>query len=84
MKTNELHKRIYISNTSKESTVSSIYKLNNDFRNNLMGAFLTHMNDVSIFLKHNAVKQLKLLKDRGSKEFSITFAPEQPITEKKL
>ena len=42
------------------------------------------MNDVSIFLKHNAVKQLKLLKDRGSKEFSITFAPEQPITEKKL
>ena len=30
------------------------------------------------------MKQLKLLKDRGVKEFSITFAPERPITGKKL
>ena len=30
------------------------------------------------------MKQLKLLKDRGVKEFSIMFAPERPITGKKL
>ena len=30
------------------------------------------------------MKQLKLINDRGVKEFSITFALEQPITRKKL
>ena len=37
-----------------------------------------------VFSKPDAVKQLKLLKDRGVQEFSITFAPERPIIEKKL
>ena len=50
----------------------------------MKGAFLTHINDVPVFSKCDAVKQLKLLKDWGVKEFSITFAPERPITGKKL
>ena len=68
----------------KESTASSIYKSKNGFRNNLKGAFLTHINDLPVFSKPDAVKQLKLLKDRELKEFAVTFAPEQPITGKKL
>ena len=54
------------------------------FRNNIKGAFLTHINDVPVFSKQDAVKQLKLSKDRGVKKFSITFALERPITGKKL
>ena len=68
----------------KQSTASSIYKSKNGFRNNLKGAFLTHINDVPVFSKPSAVKQLKLLKDRGIQEFSITFSLEQLITGKKL
>ena len=65
METDELHRRVYISNASKKSTASYIYKSNNGFRNNLKGAFLTHINDIPVFSKPDAVKQLKLLKDRG-------------------
>ena len=65
MKADELHKRVYINNDSKKSTASSIYKSKNGFKNHLKGAFLTHINDVPVFSKHDAVKQLKLLKDRG-------------------
>ena len=65
METDELHKRVYISNASKKSTASSIYKSKNGFRNNLKGAFLTHINDIPVFSKLDAIKQLKLLKDRG-------------------
>ena len=46
--------------------------------------FLTHINDVPVFSKQDAVKQLKLIKDRGVEEFSTTFALERPITGKKL
>ena len=84
METDELHKRVYISDASKKSTASSIYKSKNGFQNNLKGAFLTHINDIPVFSKPDAVEQLKLLKDRGVKEFSITFAPERQITGKKL
>ena len=84
METDELHKRVYISNASKKSTASPIYKSKNGFRNNLRGAFLTHINHTPVFSKLDAIKQLKLLKDRGVQEFSITFAPERPITGKKL
>ena len=65
MKTDKLHKRVYISNASKKSTAFSIYKSKGGFRNNLKGAFLTHINDVTVFSKPDAVKQLKLLTDRG-------------------
>ena len=82
MDTDELHKRVYISNAAQKSSASSIYKTKNWFWNNLKGAFLTHVNDVPVFSKCDAVKQLKLLKDRGVKEFSITFAPERPITKR--
>ena len=75
MKTNELHKQVYISNALKKSTASSIYKSKNGFKNNLKGAFLNHINNVPVSSKHDAVKQLKILKDRGVEEFSITFAP---------
>ena len=37
-----------------------------------------------VFSKQDAVEQLKLLKDRVGKEFSIMFALERPITGKKL
>ena len=84
MKIDDLHKQVYISNASAKSTASSIYKSKKGFRNNLQGAFLTHINDVPVFSKQSAVKQLKLLKDRGVEEFSITFAQEHPITGKKL
>ena len=84
MDTDELHKRVYISSALKKSTASSIYKSKNGFRNNLKGVFLTHINDIPVFSKPDAMKQLKLLKDRGVKEFYITFAPEQPITGKKI
>ena len=84
MDIDELHKRVYISNEAKKSTASSIFKSKKGFRNNLKGALLTHINDIPFFSKSDAVKQLKLLKDRGVKEFSITFAPERPITGKKL
>ena len=60
MKTNDLHKRVYISNVSKKSTASFIYKSKNGFRNNLKGAFLTHINNVPVFSKHDIVKQLKI------------------------
>ena len=63
--TDELHKRVYISNAAEKSTAFSIYKTKTGFRNNLKGAFLTHINDVPVFSKSDAVKQLKLLKDRG-------------------
>ena len=39
---------------------------------------------MSIFSKHDAVKQLKLLKERGVKELSNMFDPERPVTGKKL
>ena len=68
----------------KKSTASSIYKLKKGFRNNLKDAFLTHINDVPVFSKQDVVKQLKLLKDRGVKKFSIRFALVRPITGKKL
>ena len=38
METDELHKRVYVSDTSKKSTASLIYKSKNGFRNNLKGA----------------------------------------------
>ena len=71
MKTDELHKQVYISNALKKSTVLAIYKTKNGFRNNLKGAFLTHINDVPVFSKPDAVKQLKLLKDRGWRYFLL-------------
>ena len=40
IKTDELHKLIYISNASEKSTALSIYKSKKGFRNNLKGAFL--------------------------------------------
>lgn len=84
MEMDELHKRVYISNALKKSTAPSINKSKNGFRNNLKGAFLTHVNAILVISKSNAVEQLKLLKDRGVKESSITFAPEHPITGKKI
>ena len=65
MDTDELHKRVYISNAAEKSTVSSIFKSKKGFQNNLKDAFLTHINDIPVFSKTDAVKQLKLLKDRG-------------------
>ena len=65
VKTDEPHKQVYISNASKKSISSSMYKSKNDYGNNLKCAFLTYINDVPVFSKHDAVKQLKLLKDRG-------------------
>ena len=63
METDELHKHVYISNALKKSTASSIYKSKNDFRINLKGAFLTHINDIPVSSKSNAVERFKLLKD---------------------
>ena len=69
----------------KKPSASHIYKSKNGFRNNLKGAFFTHINDAPVFSKPDAVKQLKLLRDRGMEEFMyITFARERPITGKKL
>ena len=73
-----------IGDALKKSPVSSIFKSMNSFRKNFKGVFLTHINNIPVFSKPDAVKQLKLLKDRGVSEFSITFAPERPITGKKL
>ena len=84
LKTDELYKRVYIGDAKEKSSASAIYKSKKGFRNNLKGAFLTHINDVPVFSKPDAIAQLKLLKERGVLEFSITFAPERPITGKKL
>ena len=65
MKTGVLYKLVYISNASSKSITSSIYKFKKCFRNNLKGAFLTHINDIPVFSKADAVKQLKILIDRG-------------------
>ena len=37
-----------------------------------------------VFSKQDAVKQLKILKERGAKGFPIMFATEHSITDKKL
>ena len=65
LKTDELYKQVYIGDATKKSSASSIYKSRYGFRNNLKDAFLTHINDVSVFSKPDAVKKLKLLKDGG-------------------
>ena len=63
--------KVYISNASKKPTASSIYKSKNGFKSNLKGAFLAHTNDIPVFQSPNAVKQLKLLRDRGWKSFLL-------------
>ena len=65
IKIDGFHKIVYISNASKKSTALSIYKSKNGFRGNFKGAFLTHINAVPDFSKHNAVRQLKLLQVGG-------------------
>ena len=65
LKTNDLYKWVYIGDALNESTASSIYKFKNSFRNNLNGVSLTHINVLPVFSTPDAVKQLKLLKDRG-------------------
>ena len=83
-KTDELYKRVYVSDVANKSCAASIYKSKKGFRNNLKGAFLTHVNNTPVFSKVDAIKQLKILQDQGVLEFSITFAPERPISGKKL
>ena len=83
LKTDELYKQVYIGDATKKSSASFIYKSKNGFINNPKGVFLTYINAIPVFSKSDAVEQLKLLKDRGMKEFAITFVPEQPITGKK-
>ena len=56
LKTDDLYKQVYIGDASKKLIASSIYKSKNSFRNNLKDTFLTHINDISIFSKSNAVK----------------------------
>ena len=48
-KIDELFKKVYIGDTTKRSSVSSIDKSQNSFRDNLKGTFLTHINDVPVF-----------------------------------
>ena len=55
-KTDELYKWVYIGDTTKKSSASSIYKSKNGFRNNLEGVFITHINDAPVFLKLDTLK----------------------------
>ena len=82
--TDNLYRRVFIKNVKKKSCASSIFKTTKSFNNNMRGAFLTHINNNPVFSEADAVAQLKTLQDQGVEKFSITFAPERPITGKKL
>jgi hypothetical protein len=80
LRTDELNNRVFVEKIRPNSPASKIRSTPKATNNALRGAYLVAVNDVLVFTKDEAVKELQNAFNSNSTELSLVFAPEKRLT----